>query len=74
LLQAYIMDLVTNCVVITGAIRFVQQSLGRLKASKDEKKEKLILYPSHKKEHAKEPKKHDYNDKDANWNGNKKKR
>jgi hypothetical protein len=32
------------------------------------------LYPSDKEEHDKEPKKHDYNDKDANWNGNKKKR
>jgi hypothetical protein len=33
-------ELVTNCVVITDAIRFVLQSLGRLKASKDEEKER----------------------------------
>ena len=34
----------------------------------------MILYSSDKKDHNKEPREHDYNDKDANWNGNKKKR
>ena len=37
-------------------------------------REKLILYPSDKEEHNKQPKIHDYNDKDVNWNGNNKNR
>jgi hypothetical protein len=43
-------------------------------ASKEKEREKLILYHSDKEEHNKQPKVHDYNDKDANWNGNKKNR
>jgi hypothetical protein len=46
-----------------------------LSASKKEGKErKLILYPPDKEEHNKKAEEHDYNDKDVDWNGNKKNR
>ena len=39
------------------------------------RKRKTDVYPSDKEEQNKQPKEHDYNDKDViNWNGNKKNR
>jgi hypothetical protein len=51
------MDLVTNYVVITDTIKFVQQFQRRLKATKEEEKEKkLTLYPSDNEKHNKKQK------------------
>jgi hypothetical protein len=46
----------------------------RFQLVRRKRKRKIDVYPSDKEEHNKQPKEHDYNDKDSNCNGNKKNR
>jgi hypothetical protein len=50
------MDLVTNYVVITDTIKFVQQFQRRLRILGGRERKKLILYPSDSEKHNKKQK------------------